>query len=120
MTDLLPHLSNTPDLISPTGPVPHHASAPPIFQSSSFLFDSYAQIADVFANRSDRFIYSRGDNPTVSELEALISRAEGTEAARGFSSGMAAICGAVLPFVQAGQRCAPAAAPRWRGFCWRT
>ncbi len=92
------------DLISPTRPIPHDASAPPIFQATSFLFDSYAQIADVFAGRSDRFIYSRGDNPTVCELEGLISRLEGTEAARGFSSGMAAICGAVLPFVRAGDR----------------
>lgn len=93
-----------PDLITPTREVPLHASAPPIFQSSSFLFDTYAQIADVFAGRSDRFIYSRGDNPTVSELEGLIARLEGCEAARGFSSGMAAICGAVLPFVQSGDR----------------
>ncbi|WP_229804874.1 PLP-dependent transferase [Neogemmobacter tilapiae] len=94
----------SPDLITPSLPVPHHATATPIFQSSSFLFDSYAQIADVFAGRSDRYIYSRGDNPTVSELEALIARLEGTESARGFSSGMAAICGAVMPFVTAGDR----------------
>lgn len=93
-----------PDLISPVHQPPFSASAPPIFQSSSFLFDSYAQIADVFAGRSDRPVYSRGDNPTVSELEGLIARLEGTEAARGFSSGMAAICGAVLPFVQSGDR----------------
>lgn len=93
-----------PDLISPTRPVPLDASAPPIFQASSFLFDDYAQIADVFAGHSDRLVYSRGDNPTVSELEGLIVRLEGTEAARGFSSGMAAICGAVLPFVQSGDR----------------
>lgn len=92
------------DLISPATPVPHDASAMPIFQSSSFLFDSYAQIADVFAGRSDRYIYSRGDNPTVSELEGLIARLERTEAARGFSSGMAAICGAVMPFVKSGDR----------------
>ncbi|ASM71008.1 MULTISPECIES: PLP-dependent transferase [Roseobacteraceae] len=93
-----------PDLITPAGPAPHDASATPIFQSSSFLFDTYAQIEAVFAGRSDRFIYSRGDNPTVRELEDLIARLEGAEAARGFSSGMAAICGAVLPFVQAGDR----------------
>lgn len=92
------------DLISPAHPIQLDASAPPIFQTSSFLFDSYGQIADVFAGRSDRLVYSRGDNPTVSELEGLITRLEGTEAARGFSSGMAAICGAVLPFVQSGDR----------------
>ncbi|WP_339115560.1 PLP-dependent transferase [Thioclava sp. GXIMD2076] len=92
------------DLISPARPHALAASAPPIFQSSSFLFESYDQIADVFAGRSDRFIYSRGDNPTVSELEGLIARLEQTEAARGFASGMAAICGAILPFVKSGDR----------------
>jgi cystathionine beta-lyase/cystathionine gamma-synthase len=98
------HTQSPPDLISPSRPVPHDASAPPIFQSSSFLFDSYAQIEEVFAGRSGRFIYSRGDNPTVCALEDLIARLEGAEAARGFSSGMAAICGAVLPFLKKGDR----------------
>lgn len=92
------------DCITPVSESPLAASAPPIFQTSSFLFDSYTQIADVFAGRSKRLVYSRGDNPTVSELEGLISRLEGTEAARGFSSGMAAICGAVVPFVESGDR----------------
>lgn len=92
------------DLITPVHEAPFSASAPPIFQSTSFLFDSYDQIADVFAGRSNRLVYSRGDNPTVSELEGLIARLEGTEAARGFSSGMAAICGAILPFVKSGDR----------------
>ncbi|TMV87728.1 hypothetical protein FGG78_18430 [Thioclava sp. BHET1] len=92
------------DLISPAHPHALSASAPPIFQSSSFLFESYEQIADVFAGRSERFIYSRGDNPTVRELEGLIARLEHTESARGFASGMAAICGAILPFVDAGDR----------------
>ncbi|TQS70879.1 hypothetical protein ERN12_13605 [Rhodobacteraceae bacterium] len=94
--------SPRPDLITPVQEAPFCASAPPIFQATSFLFDSYAQIADVFAGRSNRLVYSRGDNPTVSELEGLIARLEGTQAARGFSSGMAAICGAVLPFVKSG------------------
>lgn len=98
------HHPHYADLVTPVTTPPHDASAPPIFQSSSFLFDNYAQIADVFAGRSDRYIYSRGDNPTVSELEGLIARMEGTRSARGFSSGMAAICGAVLPFVRSGDR----------------
>ncbi|SFS98962.1 Cystathionine beta-lyase/cystathionine gamma-synthase [Sulfitobacter marinus] len=98
------HHTYVPDLITPARDTPLAASAPPIFQASSFLFESYAQIEAVFSGRSDQLVYSRGDNPTVSELEALIARLEGTEAARGFSSGMAAICGAVLPFVKPGDR----------------
>jgi cystathionine beta-lyase/cystathionine gamma-synthase len=102
-----PHPAQTaggPDLITPALAPAHAAAAPPIFQTTAFLFDSYAQLADVFAGRSDRYIYSRGDNPTVSELEALIARLEGCEAARGFASGMAAIAGATLPFLRSGDR----------------
>ena len=76
----------------------------PFFQTSSFLFDRYEDMAAVFAGQSDRYIYSRGNNPTVAELESLIARLEGTEAARGFASGMAAVAASVMPFVQAGDR----------------
>lgn len=85
-------------------PAPFDAVSPPIFQTSLFTFDSYDEIADVFAGKSDRYIYSRGDNPTVKELERLVASLEGAEAARGFSSGTAAIASAIVPFVEAGDR----------------
>lgn len=91
-------------LLAPAQKTPHHATSVPIFQTSSFLFDRYEEMAQVFAGTSDRFIYTRGNNPTVTQLEQLIARLEGTEAARGFASGMAAIAAAVMPFVQAGDR----------------
>jgi len=94
----------TADLIAPHGAMPHAASSVPIFQTSSFLFERYEDMADVFAGQSDRYVYTRGNNPTVAELESLIARMEGVEAARGFASGMAAITCAVLPFVEAGSR----------------
>ena len=106
--DEIPHLSDldrlTETLIGPEAAMPHDASSVPIFQTSSFLFDRYEDMAAVFAGQSDRYIYTRGNNPTVAELEALIARMEGVEAARGFASGMAAIASAVLPFVEAGSR----------------
>ena len=58
-------------------------------------------------------IYSRGNNPTVMEFEAKVAALEGAEAARGFSSGMAAISATVLAFVgaaSASSRCAIAMA----------
>lgn len=104
----IPHLSDldrlAETLIGPEAAMPHNASSVPIFQTSSFLFDRYEDMAAVFAGQSDRYIYTRGNNPTVAELEALIARMEGVEAARGFASGMAAIASAVLPFVEAGSR----------------
>lgn len=87
-----------------TEPMPFQAVSPPIFQTSLFTFSSYEEIAGAFSGRSKRYIYSRGDNPTVEELERLIAALEGTEAARGFSSGTAAIAAAVFPFVEAGDR----------------
>jgi len=94
----------TAELIAPHAAMPHDASSVPIFQTSSFLFDRYEDMAAVFAGESERYIYTRGNNPTVAELENLIARMEGVEAARGFASGMAAIAAAVIPFVQAGDR----------------
>ena len=77
---------------------------PPIYQTSLFTFASYAEMADTFAGRRQQPIYSRGDNPTVMEFEARVAALEGAEAARGFSSGMAAISATVLAFVGAGER----------------
>lgn len=70
---------------------PYAAAVPPIYQSSLFLFDSYAELENVFAGRSPKPIYSRGDNPTVRLLEQKIAEMEGAEEARAFSSGMGAI-----------------------------
>jgi cystathionine beta-lyase/cystathionine gamma-synthase len=77
---------------------------PPIFQSSLFTFDSVASMEAVFAAERHQPIYSRGDNPTVMAFEAKLAALEGTERARGFASGMAAICSTVLAFLRAGDR----------------
>ncbi|WP_091676763.1 PLP-dependent transferase [Methylocapsa palsarum] len=83
---------------------PANAATPPIFQTSLFTFDNFADMADVYAGRSHRLIYSRGDNPTVMEFERLMAALDGAEAARAFSSGMGAIAATVLAFVSAGDR----------------
>ncbi|OAP36416.1 hypothetical protein AU381_18055 [Sinorhizobium glycinis] len=93
-----------PPMPAALGGDPYTAAVPPIYQSSLFLFDSYAELEDVFAGRSSRPIYSRGDNPTVRLLERRIAEMEGTEEARAFSSGMGAIAATVLAFVQPGDR----------------
>ena len=77
---------------------------PPIYQTSLFTFANYADMADTFAGKRRQPIYSRGDNPTVMEFEARVAALEGAEAARGFSSGMAAISATLLAFVGAGER----------------
>jgi cystathionine beta-lyase/cystathionine gamma-synthase len=90
-------LAHDPDLVG-------DAVVPPIFQTSLFTFASYAELADCFAGRTRRPLYSRGDNPTVMEFERKIAALEGAEAARACSSGMAAISATVLAFVRTGER----------------
>ena len=80
------------------------AVVPPIYQTSLFTFANYAEMADTFAGRRKQPIYSRGDNSTVMEFESKMAALESAEAARGFSSGMAAISATVLSFVSAGER----------------
>ena len=80
------------------------AVVPPIYQTSRFTFANYAEMADTFAGRRKQPIYSRGDNSTVMEFESKMAALESAEAARGFSSGMAAISATVLSFVSAGER----------------
>ena len=98
------YIAEAATLLAHDDPFAHGAVVPPIYQTSLFTFDSYADMADTFAGRRRQPIYSRGDNPTVMEFEARVAALEGAEAARGFASGMAAISATVLAFVGAGDR----------------
>ena len=79
---------------------------PPIYQSSLFVFDSYAAFENRMAGRSDDALYSRVQNPTVTAFEALLASAEGADAAIGFASGMAAISATIFSLVRPGDRIA--------------
>jgi len=78
--------------------------APPIYQTSLFAFDSYQSMVDRFRGTTDRPVYSRVDNPTVSVLLDKMCQLEGGESALAFSSGIAAISNAILGLVQSGDR----------------
>jgi cystathionine beta-lyase/cystathionine gamma-synthase len=81
---------------------PHsdQAVVPSIVQTSLFTFDSFAEMADTFAGKQSRNVYSRTTNPTVSLFEQKLAALEHADEAIGFPSGMAAISGTVLAFVQ--------------------
>lgn len=64
---------------------------PPIYQTSTFTFNSGEQGERRFAGEEDGFIYSRLGNPTVKALEEKMAVLENGEAALAFSSGMAAV-----------------------------
>ena len=72
------------------------AVVPPIFQNSLFTYESWDDISEAFDDRTNRFIYSRGNNPTVKVAEAKIAKLAGGERALLFASGMGAITAAVL------------------------
>jgi len=81
---------------------PFNAHAMPIFQSSTFYFDSTEHGADLFAGKQPGHIYTRIGNPTVEAYERVIAGLEGGGEAVAFSSGMAVIYASIMSCVQAG------------------
>lgn len=80
------------------------AVVPAIVQTSLFIFSSFAEMAQTFAGHKRRNVYSRTTNPTVEAFETKMALLEAADGAIGFPSGMAAISGAVLAFVEPGDR----------------
>jgi len=63
----------------------------PIFQSSTFEFESAEEGARCFLGESDGYIYTRLGNPTINALEKIVAELEGGFGGIGTSSGMGAI-----------------------------
>ncbi|KAH7826332.1 Methionine gamma-lyase 2 [Monocercomonoides exilis] len=81
-------------------PLKSHAN--PIFQTSSFVFDSPEHGRQLFAGEEKGHIYSRIGNPTIETFEKMMTVLEQGSGAVAFSSGMAAIMGCTLPHLRAG------------------
>jgi len=79
---------------------PLNAHAWPIFQTSTFMFDSPDHGADLFAGRTEGHIYSRVGNPTVEAFERIMANLEEGAGAVAFGSGLAAVTGCTLPFLR--------------------
>ncbi|OHB54524.1 MAG: O-acetylhomoserine aminocarboxypropyltransferase [Planctomycetes bacterium GWF2_50_10] len=77
--------------------------AVPIYQSTSYVFKDTQHAADLFALSQFGNIYTRLMNPTTDVLEKRLAALEGGVAGLCFSSGMAAITGAILTIAKAGQ-----------------
>ena len=67
------------------------AVVPPIYQTSTFKFESAQHGASLFAGERRGYIYTRMANPTVEAMENAIAGLEGGYKALGCGSGMAAI-----------------------------
>ena len=83
-------------------PCEHRSVVPPIYQTSTFAFDTVEQGAALFAGQEKGYIYSRMGNPTVQALEDAIAALEGGCGALACGSGMAAIHTALAAFLSAG------------------
>src|SRR5262249_36833172 len=74
----------------------------PIYATTTFLFDSAAELERYQQGKSDKFIYSRYANPTVLAAEEKLASLEGAEAAMVLSSGQAATTTALFGLLSAG------------------
>lgn len=83
-------------------PNEYGALATPIYQTSTFIFDSAEQGGRRFALEEDGYIYTRLGNPTSSQVEDKLSSLENAEAAVSMASGMGAITSVIWAKVSAG------------------
>ncbi len=74
----------------------------PIYQASTFVFESAQQGARRFALEEEGYIYTRLGNPNAAELERKVALLEGGEAALATGSGMGAITSALWTALEPG------------------
>src|SRR5690625_906770 len=73
----------------------------PLFQTSTFQFQSAEHGEKSFAGEDDGYIYTRIGNPTIDVLEDRIATLEGAESGLAFSSGMGAISAVLIALTKA-------------------
>ncbi|MCA3132326.1 MAG: O-acetylhomoserine aminocarboxypropyltransferase/cysteine synthase family protein [Betaproteobacteria bacterium] len=78
------------------------ARAVPIYQTTSYVFDSAEHAASLFNLQTFGNVYSRLSNPTVAVFEERVAALENGRAALALSSGQAAQMTALLTLLEAG------------------
>ncbi len=78
------------------------ALATPIYQTSTFVFDSAEQGGRRFALEEEGYIYTRLGNPTTTVVEKKLAVLEGAEACVSFSSGIGAITSCLWTALKSG------------------
>ncbi len=107
------HLFKPETLAIHAGQIPDAATgarALPIYQTSSFVFDSADHAASLFNLQTFGNIYSRLSNPTVAVLEERVAALEGGRAAVASASGLAAESMALMTLLHAGDHVVAAGA----------
>lgn len=80
----------------------HGPVVPPIYQTSTFKFESAEDGKQKFRGEKPGYIYTRMSNPTIEAMEDAVADLENGYKALGCSSGMAAIHTAMASMVKAG------------------
>jgi cystathionine beta-lyase/cystathionine gamma-synthase len=81
---------------------PGGALTTPIYETTTFVFDSAEEVLRYNEGKSSHYLYSRYENPTIVAAEDKLAAADGAEASLVFSSGMAATTNALLTLLKAG------------------
>jgi len=74
----------------------------PIYETSTFVFDSVADVEKYQEGKLNGYLYSRYENPTVVAVEQKLAAVDGADVSLLFSSGMAAISTALITLLKAG------------------
>ncbi len=107
------HLFQPETLAIHAGQIPDSATgsrALPIYQTTSYVFDSADHAASLFNLQTFGNVYSRISNPTVAALEERVAALEGGRAAVAAASGMAAEMLALLTILKTGDHVVAAGA----------
>jgi len=110
MTD---HVYRPETLTIHAGQIPDKATgarALPIYQTTSFVFDSADHAASLFNLQTFGNVYSRLSNPTVAALEERVATLEGGRAGLASASGMAAEAMVLMTLLQQGDHVVAAGA----------
>jgi len=76
---------------------PHGSPYSPVYNTTTYRFESTEALLDVIEKRSEGNLYTRwGTNPSIQELEQGLAGLENAESALAFASGMAAISATLL------------------------
>ncbi|MFC1588369.1 trans-sulfuration enzyme family protein [Planctomycetota bacterium] len=78
------------------------AHTTPLYQTSTFVFDTPEQGGRRFAGKESGFVYTRIGNPTVRACEEAIAQLEGAQDGVAFASGMGATACAVMALAKNG------------------
>jgi methionine-gamma-lyase len=82
------------------GKDPWRALTPPLYMTSTYTFPDMEEVDRVVRGEREGYIYSRGGNPTVRQLERTVALLEGGAAGCAFASGMGAISAVLLSLLK--------------------